>query len=99
MIPICPCTHRVLDIGEKNTGSRSGRARVGPGPRFFTFLGSGPKKTCARSSLPINVSANDVNQKSSKSKMESVGIFDDRSPVPVPSLAEVELETGSKILY
>jgi hypothetical protein len=31
--------------------------------------------------------------------MESVGIFDDRSPVPVPSLAEVELETGSKILY
>ncbi len=55
MIPICPCTHRVLDIGEKNTGSRSGRARVGPGLRFFTFLGSGPKQNVCPQ-LPIGKS-------------------------------------------
>ncbi len=36
---------------KKNTGSRSGRVRVGPRLRFFTFLRSGPKKTSARSSL------------------------------------------------
>ncbi len=28
MIPIYPCTHRVLDIGEKSTGSRPDRARA-----------------------------------------------------------------------
>ncbi len=44
MIPICPCIHRVLDIGEKNTGFRSGRARVGPGPGFFSGPAPGPKK-------------------------------------------------------
>ncbi len=35
MVPICPCTHRVLNIAEKNSGPRLGRARV------WTRLGSG----------------------------------------------------------
>ncbi len=57
MIPIYPCTHSVLDIGGKSTGSRPGRARA----QNFYFsrvqARARAQKTCARSSLVFGVSS------------------------------------------